>query len=838
MTPERWQQVKEVFSAASVLAAEEQRAYLEQACGNDAELRSEVDSLLDAHSSEDAVLDRPATSYLSSEEALAAADPWLRRRVGPYELVALIGRGGMGAVYRARRVDAEYEKEVAIKLVPAGYHVDYVLQRLRAERQILANLDHPNIARLIDGGATDDGLPYLVMELVDGEPLDHYCGGRNLSLRDRLRLFREVCAAVSYAHQRLVIHRDLKPGNILVTADGTVKLLDFGIAKLTQPAMAETSTAPTVTLMQALTPGFSSPEQILGKTITTTSDVYSLGVVLYLLLTGRSPYATRLDTAQDAIRQVCEVEPALPSAHSGHLDRDLDAITMYALRKEPERRYRSVDEFSEDIRRYLEGRPVTARGDQFSYRAGKLIRRRKLEIAAAGLIGLTLVGGVVASVRQARIAEEQRVQAEQQRERAERHFASVRKLADAFMFQVHDAIENLPGSTAARELLVNTALEYLNTLANEAGGDIGLQHELGNAYRKVADIQGQAYGASKGQPRAALESYTKSVALLEPVVAADPANRQAQTSLAQSLLQQSRLFLLLGEPDEATKTSRRTVAMYEALAADRSDTESRKNHANALSVHSYNMDMGGKQDAGIPFARKAIAILEELVREHPKDSSLLYQLSVAYSALGNVLPGPERDPARIDEALELTRKALEIDEPLAASTGGRNRSHVHSLLADHINLALLLNEKGRYVEALTHIRAAEPWIASMLADKDDKQVPLDATFLDWHGGRALLGLGRYAEAERTFARSYASLQKIASESDTLQVQYLLGGMAWGQGEANERQKRWAAAKEWYETAIPHFNTVTADVDLDYLDQIPITRAIEGLARSKAELARQ
>jgi tetratricopeptide (TPR) repeat protein len=414
----------------------------------------------------------------------------------------------------------------------------------------------------------------------------------------------------------------------------------------------------------------------------------------------------------------------------------------------------------------------------------------------------------------------------------------VRKLADTFMFQMHDAIENLPGSTAARELLVNTALEYLNTLANEAGGDISLQHELGNAYRKVADIQGRAYGANKGQPREALESYTKSVALLEPVVASDPADSKARTSFAKSLLQQSRLFLLLGEPEKATAASARTVKIYEAIAAGSSDTEARKNLANAYSVHSYNTDMGGKQDAGIPFARKAIAILEALVREHPQDSALQFELALAYSALGTVLPGPVRDPARIEEALALNRKSLAIDEPLVAAASGRNRSHVHSLVADYINIAVLLNDKGEHADALKHIHAAEPWVATLLADRSDKQVPLDATFLDWHGGRALLGLGRLAEAEKTFARGYASLQKIASESDTLQVQFLLGGMAWGQGEVNERQKRWAAAKEWYEKAIPHFNAVTASVKLDYMDQKPIDRAIEGLARSKAELARQ
>ena len=261
MTPERWERVKEVFSAASALREQARTRYLDEACEGDSQLRAEVASLLDAHNHADAVVDRPAAAYVRSAALFTGSDRRIGQRIGAYEIVALIGHGGMGEVYRARRVDAEYDKEVAIKLVPAGYQREFVLQRLRAERQILANLDHPAIARLIDGGATDEGLPYLVMELVAGEPLDRYCEQRNLSVRERLQLFRDVCAAVSYAHQHLVVHRDLKPGNILVTADGRVKLLDFGIAKLLQPTAGDAGAAPTITLMQALTPGFASPEQ-------------------------------------------------------------------------------------------------------------------------------------------------------------------------------------------------------------------------------------------------------------------------------------------------------------------------------------------------------------------------------------------------------------------------------------------------------------------------------------------------------------------------------------------------------------------------------------------------
>ncbi|MGH8241852.1 MAG: protein kinase domain-containing protein [Steroidobacteraceae bacterium] len=399
MTPDQWRRVKDVFSSAIVLPEGERQAFLDDACGGELALLAEVRSLLDAHAIEDAIVDRPAVALVAGDFAWGGKDPWIGRRIGPYEIASLIGHGGMGGVYRARRVDAEYEKEVAIKLVPGGFHASYVLQRLRAERQILANLEHPNIARLIDGGATEEGSPYLVMELVEGEPLDQFAAKRGLSVRERLQVFRDVCAAVSYAHQRLVVHRDLKPGNILVTADGTVKLLDFGIAKLLQPPSSDTAAPATVTVMQALTPGYSSPEQLLGKPITTASDIYSLAVVLYVLLTGRSPYRGALDTAEDAIHAVCETEPVRPStavreaspAGAKTIDRDLDAIILCALRKEPDRRYASAEKLSEDIRRHLEGLPVSARGDQLSYRAGKFLHRNKLRVIEVGLVAAALL---------------------------------------------------------------------------------------------------------------------------------------------------------------------------------------------------------------------------------------------------------------------------------------------------------------------------------------------------------------------------------------------------------------------------------------------------------------
>jgi tetratricopeptide (TPR) repeat protein len=856
VTPQRWQRVKDVFTAASALPRADWPAYLEQACGEDPELAAEVASLLAAHAQQNAVVDRPAAAHVSNLVAVAA-DRWIGRRIGPYEIAALVGRGGMGEVYRARRSDAQYEKEVAIKLVPGGYHAGFVLERLRAERQILANLEHPHIARLIDGGAADDGTPYMVMEFVDGAPIDRYCTQRKLPLRERLRLFCDVCSAVSYAHQRLVVHRDLKPGNILVTGDGGVKLLDFGIAKVLQPTVGDGSEVPAATLMQALTPEFSSPEQILGRPVTTASDVYSLGVVLYVLLTGRGPYRSALDSTQAAIREVCEIEPLRPSAalaaagqpRGEHLDRDLDAIVLQALRKEPEQRYTSVEQLSDDLRCYLDGLPVKARGDEAGYRARKFLRRHRFEAAAAGLMGLALVGGTVVSLREASIATEQERLADEQRARAERHFASVRQLADTFMFRVHDAIEDLPGSTAARELLVTTALEYLNTLAAEADQDPGLRQELASAFEKVADIQGRAYRANTGEPRAALDSYTKAIALLEPLVAADPANTSARSALAQDHLEQSQLLLLLGDAATALARSERAVGMFEELAATQPVTATRRGLAAAYGVHAYTVDMaGGQRDSAVGYAKRAVDILEDLVRQNPEDLELAFELGLAYGRIGMTIAGESRLPDAQREALEFHRKSLAVDERLVAATNGANTTYVRALLADRLNVSLELYELGDYSGAVEIARAGLPLLSALAADAGNAQVGVDGANLAWPLGRALLAVGEVAEAANLFEQHWAALEEIARKSDTLKVQFLLGAMAYGLGtvhsqhalngppDRSARLEQWRRANSWYDKAVTHFGRVTASVTLDYMDQRTVDEAAAGLARSAAEIA--
>ena len=439
MTPERWQQVKCLLEAALERDPSERAALLDEACKADPALRREVESLIASHKQAGSFIESPAleapTRILSDTEGQSTVSPL----VGSYKVIREIGHGGMGTVYLAARADDQYKKLVAIKLVRRGMDTESILSRFRHERQILASLDHPNIARLLEGGTTN-GLPYFVMEHIEGQPIDEYCDSRKLTTIERLKLFRTVCSAVHYAHQNLVVHRDLKPRNILVTADGTPKLLDFGIAKLLKPEMYAQTIAPTETMIRPMTPDYASPEQVKGQPVTTASDIYSLGVLLYELLTGHRPYRITSYTPQELERVICDQEPERPSTavnrtlavksadgatqktispetvsrnREGQPDKlqrrlrgDLDNIVLMALRKEPQRRYASAEQFSEDIRRHLEGLPVIARKDTFQYRASKFIRRNKIGVAVAVAFAVLMIGSIIAialqSVRAAR----------------------------------------------------------------------------------------------------------------------------------------------------------------------------------------------------------------------------------------------------------------------------------------------------------------------------------------------------------------------------------------------------------------------------------------------------
>jgi non-specific serine/threonine protein kinase/serine/threonine-protein kinase len=574
MPEDPWPRVKDLFQAALDREPKTRADFLAEACGDDLTLRDEVLSLLASHDEASGFLDGAALPGPS----------WEGRRVGAYLILGEVGRGGMGTVYRAVRDDDAFQRQVALKVVCADRGSTQLVNRFRVERQILARLDHPNIARLFDGGATEEGEPYLVMEYVVGRPIDAYCEDRALSTAARLGLFRAVCAAVHYAHQHLVVHRDIKPGNILVTADGVPKLLDFGIAKVLADDPTE---APTQTAFPALTPDYASPEQVRAQPVTTASDVYSLGVVLYEVLTGQRPYRVRTPVPAEIVRVVCELEPEKPSTIvrrarpteskaatapvpqtesetddrrlqklAGELEGDLDTIVLKALRKDPSRRYASAQELSDDLGRYLEGRPVLARADTLAYRATKFVRRHKAAVTAAALLFLSLVGGIVATASQARIAEANR-------QRAEKRFADVRTLARSFLFEIHDALRDLKGSRKARETIAIRALEYLDRLALEAGDDAALLEELAASYERLGDVQGSLLEPSLGDVAGAVASWRKAEALRARRLRAEPSSLDAAVKLAWSQCRLATGLMAEGRESEARETARQARSLLE-----------------------------------------------------------------------------------------------------------------------------------------------------------------------------------------------------------------------------------------------------------------------------------
>ena len=522
---EHWARIKEIFEAAAELNGPAREKVIVEACGSDHDLRREVQSLLEADETANDFIERPAATLPRDLLAEFADETFTPRRFGAYQTVCEIGRGGLGTVYLAARSDEQYQKEVAIKLLRRGLDTDDILRRFRNERQILARLDHPNIARLLDGGTTEEGLPYFVMEYVQGAPITAHCETSGPTTDERLQLFRTVCAAVTYAHQHLVIHRDLKPSNILVTSEGEVKLLDFGIAKFLG---AEKETAlHTAAEQRIMTPDYASPEQMRGESITTASDVYSLGVVLYELLTGRRPVRLTTHHPAEMARAVARSEPERPSVAVKSLRGDLDNILLMALRKEPERRYASVQQFSEDLRRHLEGLPVVAHKDTVVYRGAKFLQRHWLGALATALIFATLLGGIFAFRREARMAEAQRDQARLEKSNAERVTAFLRNV-----LVLADPSWVSGGTTRQPELTTRMLLENASTRARAELRDqpevlAEVLRSIGNAYRSRGE-----YEPAERTLREAHEILVRSQG--EQSLAAQNANYNIAQSLTQA----------------------------------------------------------------------------------------------------------------------------------------------------------------------------------------------------------------------------------------------------------------------------------------------------------------
>ncbi len=584
------------------------------------------------------------------------------RRLGPYRVLNELGRGGMAVVYRAVRDDDLFQKTVAVKLMSGGAGAsENLLRRFSQERRILGRLQHSNIAAVFDGGATSEGQPYLVMELVEGRPITKYCDAHDLTTRERLEMFRDVCAAVQYAHQNLVIHRDLKPGNILVNEKGEPKLLDFGIAKLL--AGADGEEAPTQTMAPMMTPEYASPEQVRGEAITTSSDIYSLGVLLFELLTGELPYPIETGSLQEIVRSVCEVEPPAPStiarkrATVSALRGDLDMIVLKALRKEPQRRYVSVHELAEDIRHHLEGRPIAARSDSLAYRFAKFAGRNRAAAIAAGLVLLSLLAGIVVSLGQAR-------RAELERARAERRFADVRQLANSLLFELHDAIASLPGSTPARELLVTRATEYLTSLSREAETDPDLQRELAAAYQRLGDVQGNLSGANLGDSEGALASYEKSLELRRSLTARGSHAPVDAERLAFLLSQMGRFFTGTGDWNRAEESAREAISLLKELASKAPEEDFRGRLAAAHHTLGYVLLRNAKPDDAYEALRTAANYSRDFAAEHEENPDAVASLAYIETDLSESLRlrGELQEAASVSqESSRLFRDLLEKD---------------------------------------------------------------------------------------------------------------------------------------------------------------------------------
>ena len=550
-----FRRVQEVFDEVIALPEDRRDVRLDKLCGSDAELLADVRSLLAA------MFEEIETSGSLRDASAARPQDLAQQRIGPYEIESLLGRGGMGAVYLAHRADGQYNKKVAIKLIDLPLATNLFRERFRNERQILAGLDHPSIARMLDGGVSPDGDPYLVMEYVQGKPIHTFCTEQGIGLRDRLKLFQGVCEAVQFAHQNLVVHRDLKPDNILVDSEGKPHLLDFGTAKLISASEADVKSAFTREGFLSFTPQYASPEQVLGKPITTATDTYSLGVLLYVLLSNSLPYELSEFSTDEMIRVICEQAPrrivAAPE-FKAPLGGDLEAIVAKALRKEPEKRYRTVQEMQLDVQAYLESRPVSARQGTIRYKATKLIRRNRLSFAIAALLTLSLIGGSIAVAWQARIAE-------RQRRIAEARSTDLRELSKSLLSELDDAIKQIPGSTSAQQLLVTRVLEHLDRMSKDAHGDRITELDLADAYTQLGKLQGDAYEQNLGDRAGAVKSLDKAVAIAAPLAKASPRDTTALTTLARALDARGEVLSQTDDNNGAAESLRASIETYKQL---------------------------------------------------------------------------------------------------------------------------------------------------------------------------------------------------------------------------------------------------------------------------------
>lgn len=720
--PARWQLLNEIFAAALELGPEQQHRLLEQRCAGDQALQNEASALLAATRVADRQGFLGADVFADGVSVVANDEITPGTIIGGYRIVREIGRGGMGAVYLALREG--FHQEVALKIIKRGMDTDQIIRRFLQERDVLASLNHPNIARLLDGGHTTDGLPFIAMEYVEGQTITEFCDQKRLSIDDRIVLFRKVCKAVAYAHHNLVVHRDIKPSNLLVTPDGEPKLLDFGIAKLLSPAASGNTIELTVVGANLMTPDYASPEQIRGERVTTVSDIYSLGVLLYELLCGRRPFRLRDRPSAEILKIVSEQEPSAPSTAAltkaepvpeGYTKRnlspetlaasrneqparlrkrlrgDLDNIVLTALRKDPQRRYSSVEQFSEDLQRHLSGLPVLARPSTLGYQVGKFVQRNRSAVAFATLALVALLAGLSIAVWQA-------VVARQERARAEQRFEEVRKLANTLVSGWDKDIPASLVSNQVRGRIADISIQYLDNLAQETN-DPTLLKELGRAYVSV----GHEYSYQFIHEEKARSSLGKAEAIARRLITNAPDDVEAKRLLAETLEQYDGSF---GERDRTDSLRRRLeiVKLHEGIiAANADDLQTSFDLANSYARYGLVLKRVGRFEEAQEFYREATETRKRRIEKLEKTATTTedqIKLSNAYSYLAGDQANHLKE---YQAAAENFRRALQIAERVFEKDP-ENNSAVSAATTSAFGLGLVMKHFGDFSGALETFR--------------------------------------------------------------------------------------------------------------------------------------
>jgi serine/threonine protein kinase len=753
MAVDRWNLIEEIFHGALECPLPERHNYVLNACRDDSELRLEVESLLandrDAATTLGSLVVRELRAIVTESSATEIGS-----RIGPYKLVRELDSGGMGVVYLAVRSDDQYFQIVAIKMIRKGTESPALLQRFRTERQVLATLNHPNIGTILDGGETPDGRPFIVMEFVEGQPITQACENLGLSVRRRIELFRSLCSAVHYAHQKLVIHRDIKPSNVLVTSDGALKLIDFGISKPISAGLISGGSSSVATTGLVLTPDYASPEQLSGLELTTSTDIYSLGVLLYEILTGSRPYMLHGLSYAAAERLVSSGEirkpstaPELSEKARKELTGDLDRIVMMAMEKDPSRRYQTALHLNEDLLRYLEGKPVLARKATPAYRLKKFLRRHRTASMLTGAMVVLMAASVLLYSWQSR--------------RAERRVNQIESLADSTISDMAEKLQNSSASVETQAALFQGAIQYLDELRQSWGDDPRILLQLSKAYRRLGNLEGSPFVANLGNRAVAAASFQEAL----------------QTALA------AQARLPGAESSTAVIIAYHQLGQFETFAGD--------------------------LDKARDHYQRCLALAREFLGEKPGDPLRKQLLAASYAGLGYV----EYSNLQTDKAVQNDRAAVQAvgDQP----TG--NEADDRRLTAFYARLGRDLNELGSYTDAIVVYKKAIP-IAEDLVRKypsdQNKRIAfvLYNNITDLLAGIETLNVGR-ADQARIYARKAleSAEERTASDSRNVQARSDLAYAFVDMGNAL-RSTRPSEAASWYRKSIDLTKQLGSDTD--------------------------